>query len=97
MAELESRPQRFKDQSLDDVEMDYDDSISIETDDDDCIFIQTEAVDDDVYNRYNFNRDLPDLPIVGMKCLILEAIEANPVIILEGATGCGKTTQVRFK
>lgn len=49
---------------------------------------------DDVHNRYNFVRKLPDLPIVEMKDLILRTVEANPVVIIEGATGCGKTTQV---
>ncbi|XP_037027912.1 probable ATP-dependent RNA helicase spindle-E [Bradysia coprophila] len=49
---------------------------------------------DDVYNRYDFTRTLPDLPIIEMKDLILETIKANPVVILEGATGCGKSTQV---
>lgn len=55
--------------------------------------INTEGKDR-VYELYNFNRTLPDLPICGMKDTILDAIEKNRVIILEGATGCGKTTQV---
>ncbi|KAG4067051.1 hypothetical protein HA402_000042 [Bradysia odoriphaga] len=49
---------------------------------------------DDVYNRYDFTRTLPDLPIIEMKDLILKTIKANPIVILEGATGCGKSTQV---
>ncbi len=57
------------------------------------VSVKTDAIDD-VYRRYNFSRDLPDLPIVEMKSLILKAIEENSIIILEGATGCGKTTQV---
>lgn len=54
------------------------------------------VVIDEVYNRYDFKRNLPDLPIVEMRTKILKAIEDNPIVILEGATGCGKSTQVDF-
>lgn len=56
--------------------------------------VKTECIDD-VYNRYKFNRTLPDLPIIEMKDHILNVIEKNEIVVLEGATGCGKTTQVR--
>jgi HrpA-like RNA helicase len=35
-----------------------------------------------------------DLPIIMMEQEIMEAINANSVVILCGETGCGKTTQV---
>lgn len=51
---------------------------------------------DDVYNRFDFDRVLPDLPIIEMKDHILRTIRDNPIVVLEGATGCGKSTQVRI-
>lgn len=35
------------------------------------------------------------LPIIAMEQEIMEAIAENPVVVLCGATGCGKTTQAR--
>lgn len=35
-----------------------------------------------------------DLPIVMMEQEIMEAINENPIVIICGETGCGKTTQV---
>lgn len=85
IAALESKPIP----SLDDIDMDdVDDDVA-------SVSVKAESIDD-VYRRYDFNRDLPDLPIVEQKSLILKAIEENSIIILEGATGCGKTTQVCF-
>jgi ATP-dependent RNA helicase A len=34
------------------------------------------------------------LPVSAQKRLIMEAINENPVVIIRGNTGCGKTTQV---
>ena len=34
------------------------------------------------------------MPIFNFKDSILKSIETNPVIIVRGATGCGKTTQI---
>jgi len=34
------------------------------------------------------------LPVYRKKEEILQAINANPVVIIQGDTGCGKTTQV---
>ncbi len=34
------------------------------------------------------------LPVYNFKQEILKAVETNPVIIVRGATGCGKTTQI---
>ncbi|XP_026744887.1 dosage compensation regulator-like isoform X1 [Trichoplusia ni] len=39
-------------------------------------------------------REREKLPVYGMKSQIMEAINENPVIIIRGNTGCGKTTQV---
>ncbi|XP_075145158.1 putative ATP-dependent RNA helicase spindle-E [Haematobia irritans] len=52
-------------------------------------------VDNSVYDRYTFNleRDT-SLPIHDAKDEILSSVRKNPVVILEGDTGCGKTTQV---
>lgn len=81
-------PHKFTHKSaLDDIESDMDDK-SIKSD---------RNMTDDVYKRFKFDRELPDLPIVGMKDHILNMIEKNTVVVLEGATGCGKTTQVCLK
>lgn len=85
MADLESVPHKYTHKStVDDIESDTGDSV----------YNKSDMCVDDVYNRYDFNRNLPDLPIVGMRDRILNLIEKNPIIVLEGATGCGKTTQV---
>ena len=34
------------------------------------------------------------LPVAGYKNALLQAIKENQVVIVRGATGCGKTTQV---
>uniref|UniRef100_A0AAG5CUI8 Probable ATP-dependent RNA helicase spindle-E n=1 Tax=Anopheles atroparvus TaxID=41427 RepID=A0AAG5CUI8_ANOAO len=47
-----------------------------------------------LFTRYNFTVDSTRLSIHSSKAKILEAIRTNPVVILEGMTGCGKTTQV---
>ncbi|XP_047033672.1 probable ATP-dependent RNA helicase spindle-E isoform X2 [Helicoverpa zea] len=49
-----------------------------------------------VYNKYSFQRkeDTNHLPINEYKAKIVDTIRANQVVILEGPTGCGKTTQV---
>lgn len=54
-------------------------------------------VDDGVYDRYPFDlRRDESLPIHDKREEIVDHIRANPVLVLEGDTGCGKTTQVRF-
>jgi HrpA-like RNA helicase len=35
------------------------------------------------------------LPITAMKAEIMDVIHNNPVVLIRGNTGCGKTTQVR--
>ncbi|XP_069362923.1 dosage compensation regulator mle isoform X3 [Maniola hyperantus] len=39
-------------------------------------------------------REREHLPVYAMRSQIMEAINENPVIIIRGNTGCGKTTQV---
>ncbi|XP_067635728.1 probable ATP-dependent RNA helicase spindle-E [Eurosta solidaginis] len=52
-------------------------------------------MDDGVYDRYHFNLQRDEsLPIHDNKEQILQAIRKHPVVVLEGDTGCGKTTQV---
>lgn len=64
-----------------------------------------EQISNDLYRGYerqlDVNRDMQNmlenrqkLPIFQSKELLLNAINRNPVIIVRGATGCGKTTQV---
>lgn len=37
------------------------------------------------------------LPVYGYKDVLLQAVRENQVVIVRGATGCGKTTQVCFE
>lgn len=85
MTEIESKFQSttLRDETVDDIESIVDDTQHA----------GGSAVDD-VYTKYQFHRKLPDLPIVQMKDHILQMIDKHSVLILEGATGCGKTTQV---
>ncbi|XP_030761090.1 probable ATP-dependent RNA helicase spindle-E [Sitophilus oryzae] len=51
----------------------------------------------DVYEKHNFRlkTDIKkDLPIDGYKSMILSRVEFSQVTVIEGPTGCGKTTQV---
>lgn len=50
-----------------------------------------------VYEKYNFERLLTsshDLPVYKKKDEILATIEKHPTVVIEGSTGCGKSTQV---
>ncbi|XP_055384477.1 probable ATP-dependent RNA helicase spindle-E [Condylostylus longicornis] len=50
---------------------------------------------DDIYEKYNFSkRTHIDLPIFDTREDIIELIHRNRVVVLEGETGCGKTTQL---
>ena len=42
------------------------------------------------------NKKRSSLPIFAMKEEIMEAIHNNPVVLIRGNTGCGKTTQVNY-
>ncbi|KAI8119816.1 putative ATP-dependent RNA helicase spindle-E [Lucilia cuprina] len=63
--------------------------------DDDVVDYPKNHINDPIYSRYEFNleRDT-SLPIHDAKDEIINSIRKNPVIILQGDTGCGKTTQV---
>ncbi|XP_017141347.1 probable ATP-dependent RNA helicase spindle-E [Drosophila miranda] len=73
-----------RNKSLDDMDSDeeYEASSKIRT-------------DAEFYEKYyfNLNRD-KTLPIYAKREEIINAINENPVVILKGETGCGKTTQV---
>lgn len=47
-----------------------------------------------LFQKYNFTLKPNKLPIRHTKDDILSRIRENPVVVLEGPTGCGKTTQV---
>uniref|UniRef100_A0A182M8T6 Probable ATP-dependent RNA helicase spindle-E n=1 Tax=Anopheles culicifacies TaxID=139723 RepID=A0A182M8T6_9DIPT len=47
-----------------------------------------------IFSRYNLTVHSNSLTIHQSKEQILKAIRENPVVVLQGATGCGKTTQV---
>ncbi|XP_055302653.1 probable ATP-dependent RNA helicase spindle-E [Sitodiplosis mosellana] len=53
--------------------------------------------DDDIYKKYNFNRRSQlstQLPIYGCKEKIMSKIRQYPSVVIEGSTGCGKSTQI---
>lgn len=53
--------------------------------------------DDDVFVKYEFDNRKPntsDLPVYQSKDEILSNIAKYPAIVIEGSTGCGKSTQV---
>ena len=53
------------------------------------------AFDEDLYDKFKFDVDLnPRLPIEDFKDQIIDMIEANPVVLVQGETGSGKSTQV---
>lgn len=75
---------------MDDLE-----SLSSDSSEDDSKEPKVHRAEDGVYDRYSFDiRRDEKLPIHDRKEEIVEAIRSNPVIVLEGDTGCGKTTQV---
>lgn len=69
----------------------------LESDDDDVDMDEFSRVrsDEEYYAKYHFdlNRNR-NLPIFAQREEIMTAINDNPVVILKGETGCGKTTQV---
>lgn len=50
---------------------------------------------DEVYSKYGFSTYLanPEMPIFDVKKDILQALRENQIILVEGNTGCGKSTQ----
>ncbi|XP_075146643.1 tudor domain containing 9 protein spindle E [Haematobia irritans] len=56
---------------------------------------RAKRLDDGIYDRYTFDMNRNEsLPIFDKRDEIVEMIRTNPVVVLEGDTGCGKTTQV---
>nr|ABV48877.1 maleless [Drosophila simulans] len=66
--------------SIDDLSMDYEHSL------------RERRQNDNEYRQFLEFRD--KLPIASMRSEILTAINDNPVVIIRGNTGCGKTTQI---
>lgn len=53
--------------------------------------------ENDIYKKYSFDRrskEATQLPVYGMKEKILKVIEESASVVIEGSTGCGKSTQV---
>lgn len=67
------------------------DNVSSVNDDDDD---EKKLMMADIFKRYKYFYVPPDLPIVKSRHEILETIRNNPVTVLQGETGCGKSTQV---
>ncbi|XP_005191065.1 probable ATP-dependent RNA helicase spindle-E [Musca domestica] len=69
--------------------------LSTDSENDDEENPRAKRPDDGIYDRYPFdlNRN-SSLPIYDKRDEIVEMIRTNPVVVLEGDTGCGKTTQV---
>lgn len=54
--------------------------------------------EDDVYTKFKFDQrpqNAYQLPIYGSKQEILSNLAKSPTLVIEGSTGCGKSTQVR--
>ncbi|XP_034488206.1 probable ATP-dependent RNA helicase spindle-E [Drosophila innubila] len=80
-------PSSKRNKTLDDIESD--------DDDDEIEELPRVRSDEEYYAKYRFdlNRN-KNLPIYAQREEIVAAINDNPVVILKGETGCGKTTQV---
>lgn len=58
----------------------------------------SERPTDEVYKKYSFGhrtQAATQLPVHAFKSEILSAIANCPAVVIEGSTGCGKTTQVQ--
>lgn len=56
-----------------------------------------EYQNDDIYKKYNFNvttQNATQLPVHASKSQILLNIDEFQTVVVEGSTGCGKSTQV---
>lgn len=73
------------------------DDLESENEDDEVEELPGLRSDEAFYNKHHFdlNRN-KNLPIYAKREEIVTAIKDNPVVILKGETGCGKTTQVCF-
>ncbi|KZC09251.1 Dosage compensation regulator [Dufourea novaeangliae] len=68
-------------------------TMSLEQLSDDLLHEQRERLQQDSSLQKSI-KDRSTLPVFSMKTEIMTAINENPVIIIRGNTGCGKTTQV---
>lgn len=68
-------------------------SISLDALSDDILRDETDRKQNDV-NLQKSIKDRTSLPVFAKKNEIMAAINDNPVVIIRGNTGCGKTTQV---
>lgn len=61
-----------------------------------CFEDDDEFEPDPVYLKYSFQHfpENADLPIFDTQETILNALKENQVIVIDGSTGCGKSTQV---
>ncbi|XP_050079301.1 probable ATP-dependent RNA helicase spindle-E [Anopheles maculipalpis] len=74
---------------------DVDDACSIADEDDEHLGqVRAKELMEPIFSRYNLTVTPNKLTIHRSKELILKTIRENPVVVLQGATGCGKTTQV---
>uniref|UniRef100_A0A182QQ54 Probable ATP-dependent RNA helicase spindle-E n=1 Tax=Anopheles farauti TaxID=69004 RepID=A0A182QQ54_9DIPT len=75
---------------------DDDDGMSslIEEDSDHLQRVRAKELMEPLFSRYNFTVNPNRLTIHASKQNIVKAIRDNPVVVLQGMTGCGKTTQV---
>ena len=62
----------------------------------DDVFAKEDDEIDPVYTKYDFRQCIlhDDLPIMAYREVIHQAIHSNSVVVIEGGTGCGKSTQV---
>uniref|UniRef100_A0A182T323 Probable ATP-dependent RNA helicase spindle-E n=1 Tax=Anopheles maculatus TaxID=74869 RepID=A0A182T323_9DIPT len=74
---------------------DVDDASSIAEEDDEHLGrVRAKELMEPIFSRYNLTVTPNKLTIHQSKEHILKTIRENPVVVLQGATGCGKTTQV---
>lgn len=78
-------------ESLTDFDTETDTTID---DDDGAVGGASLHQNDPICDKYLFNYTPPHLPIVYSRTDIIQTIAENPVVVLQGATGCGKSTQV---
>lgn len=87
----EAGPSTSRTSNLEDV----DDDVSMaEEDEEHTKALKAKEMMAPLFQRYNFTLKENKLPIRNSKAEILDKIRSNPVIVLQGVTGCGKTTQV---
>ncbi|XP_050083849.1 probable ATP-dependent RNA helicase spindle-E [Anopheles aquasalis] len=56
--------------------------------------LQCQELMEPLFARYRFTMEPNNLPIYESKQKIVDTIREHPVVVLQGPTGCGKTTQV---